>query len=235
MNLRKKLIFIVCSMLMFISFGFSGASASAATIIGFGDSNTEGSNFYSLYPNELDQRWVVQTGAINAGKSGNTIIQGYNRYRDDVLLKRPDYVTIMFGMVDMVLDESGNPATSKLDFENTLNKMVDWAESYGITPILMTEPPVHQTLFYDRYPHKKEIYNSKGGVRLWANSYNEITRKVARERGVTLIDNYANFVLKAGGATDAQLWASGLIDSTGTHMTPRGHGVVTYSVNYYSK
>lgn len=219
-----------------LSLGFIVSSASAAPILyGFGDSNTEGSNFYTLYPEQLDERWVEQTGAVNKGVSGNTITQGYNRFRNDVLYQRPDYVTIMFGTVDMTIKADGTPVTSKAVFEDTLNKMVDWSNTYGIAPILMTTPPIHQTIFYNRYADRKVFYDSVGGVRNWANSYNAIVRKVAKERNVTLVDNYANFVLKAGGATDAQLWASGLIDSTGTHMTPRGHGVVAYSVNYYTK
>lgn len=205
------------------------------TIIGFGDSNTEGSNFYDLYPDDLNSRWVVQTGAVNAGKGGNDIVEGYNRYRADVLEKRPAQTTIMFGTNDMLLDSLGNPKISKATFELNLNKMLDWAKTYGIQAILMTEPPIHEEIFYSRYPEIMYLYLEKGGIRNWANSYNEITRKVAKARGVILIDNYANFVLKAGGADDEKLLSADLIDSTGTHMTPRGHGVVTYSVNYHKK
>jgi len=203
------------------------------TLIAFGDSNTEGSNFYGLFPDDLNSRWVVQTGSVNAGVGGNDIVEGYNRYRADVLEKRPDQTTIMFGTNDMLLDALGNPKISKSIFELNLNKMIDWANTYGIQAILMTEPPIIEAIFYGRYPSMQSLYVAKGGIRWWANSYNEITRKVAKARGIKLIDNYANFVLKSGGSNDEQLSEFGLIDSTGTHMTPRGHGVVTYSVNYH--
>ncbi|MGX2959509.1 SGNH/GDSL hydrolase family protein [Peribacillus sp. JNUCC 23] len=210
-------------------------SASAAGFVAFGDSNTAGSNF-PQYGYDMNLRWVVLTGAIDAGVSGNNTNQAMNRFKKDVLDRNPNSVSIMFGQVDQVLNVNGTPSVSKAQFESNLNSMVDQLQAKGVNKILlMTNAPIHQTIYYTRYPELKPAYEAKGGVRLWANSYNEIIRKVAKEQGVILVDHYANAWVKAGGGagSDAQLSASGLIDPTGTHWTPSGHNMMTYSINYY--
>jgi len=219
-----------------------------AGFYGFGNSNTEGSNFYTLYPNDLAKRWSVLTGMANPddAQRGHNISSAYGtagaRFKSMILDKNPTSVSLMFGMVDMTLNASGVPSVSKLTFENTLNAMVDSLIAKGCKILLMTEAPVHVTTFYNRTaPEIVSQYQAKGSVRTWANSYNDIIRKVAGERGtakkVYLVDHYANAWAKAapgnGGAGDIELAASGLIDSTGTHWTPSGHNMMAYSINVY--
>jgi len=218
-----------------------------ALFIGFGNSNTEGSNFYTLYPDDLNKRWSVLTGMSNVSdvQRGHNISSAYGtggaRFKSMVLDKNPTAVSIMFGMVDMTLDAKGVPSVSKVTFENTLNAMVDSLVAKGIKVLLMTECPIHVTTFYNRTaPEIVAQYRLKGSVRTWANGYNEIIRKVAGERGtakkVYLVDHYANAWAKAGGgggAGDIELANSGLVDSTGTHWSPTGHNMMTYSINVY--
>jgi lysophospholipase L1-like esterase len=112
--------------------------------------------------------------------------------------------------------------------------MVKQLKAKKIKVLLMTSIPVQEGLYYNKYPEVKQLYANKGGIRSWLNSYNDIIRKVANKEKVYLVDHYANAVLKAGGATDAKLSASGLVDEAiGFHWTPRGHSMITYSVKHY--
>ncbi|WP_404356545.1 SGNH/GDSL hydrolase family protein [Cytobacillus firmus] len=227
----KKHIIRIIAALTLISAALP-ASASASSFIGFGDSNTEGLSFKS-YGYDLDLRWVVRTGAINAGISGNHTDQAIKRFNADVLSKNPDSVAIMFGINDGLLYDNGKPMVEKTKFERNLTYMVRELKSRKIKVLLMTNIPVQQTLYYNMYPEKKHLYAEKGGIRLWMNSYNAIIRKVAKAEGVQLVDHYANAIHKAGGAQDGKLWASGLYDRSGLHWSPRGHGMIAYSINYY--
>lgn len=220
----KKLIVFLISLLL-----VSPSLAGAQKLVGFGDSNTDGTNFNIYYQDKMAEKWIVLTNAVNAGVSGNTTEQARYRFNADVLERSPDVVTIMFGTNDAVLLPDGTPKVDKTVFESNLRYFVNELQARGIRPILMTTVPVIQSYYYTRHP--EVLYVGKGGARLWHDSYNNITRKVAEQEGVRLIDNYANAVLKAGGATDYNFNQSGLIDPTGTHFAPRGHGMVSYSIH----
>jgi lysophospholipase L1-like esterase len=227
---RKIIASILAVSILIFSAGAS--TADAARFIGFGDSNTEGLSF-TTYGYDLNKRWVVQTGAINAGVSGNHTDQAMKRFNTDVLAKNPDSVAIMFGLNDGLLYDNGQPQVSKAKFEQNLTYMVKELKARNVKVLLMTNIPVQQTLYYNMYPEKKHLYADKGGIRLWMNSYNAIIRKAAKAQGVHLVDHYANAIHKAGGAQDGKLWASGLYDPSGFHWSPRGHSMMTYSINYY--
>jgi hypothetical protein len=102
----------------------------------------------------------------------------------------------------------------------------------------MTNLPVNEGVYYKFHyatnPQFKRTYASKGGLRKWANSYNDIIHKVAKTQNVQLIDNYANAIAKASNATDSMISRSGLVDSLlGFHRSPRGRNMVAYSAKHY--
>ncbi|WP_051405097.1 SGNH/GDSL hydrolase family protein [Bacillus cihuensis] len=229
----KKMVMclIVASILLF---SVGSIKADAAGFVGFGDSNTAGT-YFTQYGYDLNTRWVIQTGAINAGISGNDTNQAMKRFTTDVLAKKPTSVSIMFGQNDGLLLNNGKPQVDKVTFEQNITSMVTQLKARNIKVLLMTSLPVQQTLYYNKYPDKKHLYADKGGIRIWLNGYNEIIRKVAKTQNVQLVDHYANAWIKAGGGagSDAQLVASGLIAPDGFHWTPKGHSMMTYSINYY--
>jgi lysophospholipase L1-like esterase len=222
----KKVTSILVSALLFYSLTSNAKASEASTVVLFGDSNTEGSNWIE---NSYDHasKWSNKlTGnvIINAGMGGDTIIEGKNRFQIDVLRHKPETVTIMFGTNDATLLPNGQPKVSKQQFEQTLNYFVDTLQQRKVKVVLMTTIPIIQAKYYERHPVR--LYIDKKGARQWHDSYNSITRKVARQQKVTLIDNYANVIRAAGGAEDSKLTRSGLIDPSGTHFTPKGAGVV---------
>jgi lysophospholipase L1-like esterase len=202
-----------------------GNELTKCTVV-FGDSNTKGANWIS---NSYDpaKKWVAKLQlsrhVINAGVAGNTTGMGKARIQK-VLDMNPETVTIMFGTNDGVLNSRCIPKTSWRQFEIDLNYFVTTFESKGINVILMTALPVIEEgegYFYSR--HNKQLYLKYGGARVFQDKYNDITRKVARERGVPLVDTYRTLLRYAGGIDTDKSWIdSKLIDSSGTHMTMYG-------------
>lgn len=208
-------------------------TSKSTVVVAFGDSNTQGTNWTQNPSYAQNEKWVTKLqktyGAVNAGIGGDTSVMGRARFQKDVLNKRPNVVTIMFGTNDAVIRANGQARVSKAEFEKNIRYFTDTLKAKKIQVILMTTPPVIQGFYYNRYDEK--LYKKYRGARLWHDSYNAIVRKVAKEKKVTLIDNYQNIIQAAGGATDRQLSNSSFIDSSGTHLTPKGADMIYQSVN----
>ncbi|MEM1502866.1 GDSL-type esterase/lipase family protein [Domibacillus sp. 8LH] len=208
-------------------------TAKSTIVVAFGDSNTQGTNWKQNPSYPQAAKWAAKLGqtytVVNSGIGGDTSVMGRDRFQQDVLNKRPDVVTIMFGTNDAVIRSNGQARVSKTKFEQNIRYFTDTLKAKKIRVVLMTTPPVVQGVFYKRYDEK--LYQKYNGARQWNDSYNAIIRKVAKEERVALIDNYQNMNLAAGGATDQKLILSGLIDSSGTHLTPKGADMIYQSVN----
>ncbi|MCY8856120.1 SGNH/GDSL hydrolase family protein [Bacillus atrophaeus] len=207
-------------------------------VVAFGDSNTRGSNWnYRDYPKA--QQWVdiLKTAErgnldiLNAGIGGQTTEDARLRFESDVLDQKPEYVFIMFGTNDAAILAQGKPRVSKTRFKENLTYFIEESKKHKINPILMTCIPIiegngkHHLFYYSRY--KSSMFQSKGGARKWHNSYNDITREVAENLNVPLVDNWKNFIKAEGGnETDEALIQSGLIDPSGNHMTPKGARII---------
>ncbi|MGK9428375.1 SGNH/GDSL hydrolase family protein [Bacillus atrophaeus] len=207
-------------------------------VVAFGDSNTRGSNWnYRDYPKA--QQWVdiLKTAErgnldiLNAGIGGQTTEDARLRFESDVLDQMPVYVFIMFGTNDAAILAQGKPRVSKTRFKENLTYFIEESRKHKIKPILMTCIPIiegngkHHLFYYSRY--KSSMFQSKGGARKWHNSYNDITREVAKNLNVPLVDNWKNFIKAEGGnETDEALIQSGLIDPSGNHMTPKGARII---------
>lgn len=217
--------------------GENGEMPPSHDIIAFGDSNTSGSYLPNEFPAYPDHNWPALAGIKNAGISGNTTASALKRFETDILNLKPSTVVMMFGINDaLIRPDTQKPQVSKAQFETNITAMVERMKAQNIQVILMTNIPVIERVYYQsqhaKNPGIEQLYAGQGGLRAWEDSYNDIIRKVAKQQQVQLIDNYANAVQKAGGATDVLLSQSGLIDPLlGIHLTPRGHLMVQFSVN----
>ncbi|RUL51762.1 SGNH/GDSL hydrolase family protein [Lysinibacillus antri] len=235
MKKSKKLLVILMGLGFFISFlpncNIVMGKSEYKRIVAFGDSNTQGSN-WNLYKYNEKTKWVNQIGQTvsvhNAGIAGETTEDAKRRFQKDVLDKKPEVVTIMFGTNDAVLTSKTQAKVSKTQFEKNLNYFVTTLKKQGTQVILMTTIPVVEQKFYQR--HDKQLYSQHKGVRAFQNDYNDIVRKVAKEQNVPLVDIYRTIVEKAHGSSDKSLMSSGLIDQTGTHFTPNGANVIYQEV-----
>lgn len=211
---------MVLSALSILNIKEAEAAAPPTTV--FGDSNTAGSN-WPEYGYDDNKRWAVLLGktrtVVNKGVGGNTTGMGLNRM-NEVLQSKPKTVTIMFGTNDAVLNSKSIPKTSLRQYEINLNKMIDTFQSKKINVVLLTALPLVEQEYYKR--HNKNLYLKYGGARAFHDKYNEVTRKVAGQQRVPLMDTYKTFLRFSGGATDTLLVKSGLVDPSGNHMTPYG-------------
>jgi lysophospholipase L1-like esterase len=141
--------------------------ASADKLVCFGDSVTAG------YGVPEGQSYCDRFGGIDAGVGGDTTRTGRLRFQRDVLARRPDVVTIAFGLGDSYFDARNVPLS---EYRANIRYFVETLKDRGIRPILVT-PNVT--------------------MRYWANisvwPYVQELRSVAHNQKVDLVDAYREF------------------------------------------
>lgn len=148
----------------------------------------------------------VEFTAINAGVSGNTTVDALARLEKDVLSRKPDLVTIMFGLND----------TTRVpleDYRANLKSIIAQCRAAGAEVVLCTPNSVTDTP--DR-PTSKLL------------EYCAVVREVAASDKVTLADCYNAF--EAIRTKKAQEWAFLMSDEI--HPNMDGHRELARSIAY---
>ncbi len=184
-----------------------------ATIICFGDSvtglyyHTGGLRTYTdmlgialkkTYPN-------AKINMINAGISGNTTVDALSRIEKDVLDKKPDLVTIMFGLNDMV-------RVSIDDYKLNLIEIISKCRKAGTEVILCTP---NSTITTDGRPSEK------------LDSYCAVVRAVSKEQDVILCDTFQAFDKVKN--EDYRTWRLKLSDEI--HPNMAGHKLIAEQIS----
>lgn len=220
--IKKTLLTGLAIAALSLTLSVNAFAAETNLTVGFGDSNTANSN-WPEFGYDDSKKWMNVLGqtrpVINKGVGGNTTGAMLNRINDVIALK-PTTTTVMAGTNDAVLSPGFIPKTSWRQFEINLNSIVNKLQAAGSNVVLMTTIPIIEEEYYKR--HDINLYLKYGGARKFHDAYNDITRRVAAEQGVPLLDTYKVFLRFAGGETDYALCKSNLIDPTGTHMQPYG-------------
>jgi len=172
-------------------------------IVAFGDSITNGvgpagmteaDTFRDIVRRELTERLDSKVEVVNAGVNGDIVPLAIKRLKRDVLDRKPNIVTIMFGGNEAGFyrpETNGfadTPRVSRDEFKATLVKIVDRIRAAKITVVLMTCPPMTE-----RYWGMKLEPYPKNGINFLVKDYAQAMRDVAREKGVELIDVYRAF------------------------------------------
>ena len=179
---------------------------------------TEADTFRDIVRRELTERLGSKVEVINAGVNGDIVTLAIERLKGDVLDRKPDIVTIMFGG-----NEAGfyrpetdgfadTPRVGRDEFKATLDKVVDRLRAEGITVVLMTCPPMT-----DRYGGMHLVPYQKHGINFLVKDYAQTMRDVAAEKGVELIDVYRAF---QQNPSTRDYFPDGL------HPDARGHRVI---------
>jgi lysophospholipase L1-like esterase len=232
--MKKTLLSLLIIGLMSLAMSTEAKGRQNNLTVLFGDSNTAGSVWEE---NQYDpaKKWSskleLTRPVLNSGVGGNTTGMAKSRV-NSIIKKKPKTVTIMFGTNDAVLNEKFIPKTSLRQFEKDLNYFVDTFKANGINVVLMTAVPVVEEgegNFYSR--HDRNLYLKYGGAREFQNKYNDVTRKVAKQKGVPLVDTYKTFLRYSKNTnTDEAIVKSGLMDNSGTHMSMYGAEILYRSV-----
>ncbi|MFH1266649.1 MAG: SGNH/GDSL hydrolase family protein [Planctomycetota bacterium] len=196
-------------------------------IVAFGDSITNGvglkavtekDTFRDLVRRELTERLGTTVEVVNAGVNGDIVTLAVERLNRDVLDRKPDVVTIMFGGNEAGFyrpETNGfaeTPRVSREEFQATVAKIVDRIRAAGITVVLMTCPPMTE-----RYWGMNLKPYQEHGINFLVKDYAQAMRDVAAEKKVELVDVYRAFQ-EAPATLD--------YFPDGLHPDPRGHRVI---------
>lgn len=122
-------------------------------IICFGDSITARKEGYSspILTSKLKEK-MPNYKLINAGVSGNTTEQAMFRFNKDVLSKRPDVVTVLFGANDSAIHKL-------VDLETFKRNISLFTKQIGPEKTILISPaPVDETLQPNRSNERMEQY-----------------------------------------------------------------------------
>lgn len=181
-------------------------------LVVFGDSITAMGSWGSSSASELN------TYFYNAAIGGITTAQGIERFPSFVPKQHPDFVTILFGMNDLIMVSKNTPRVSLEQFYNNLVTLVNMVKEINATPILLTTNPLNPTLFWNAQGQKKEDYEVTNGDPLaWLDKYNDVTRQVAKDKDVWLVDMRSVF--------SPTRYATYLSD--GIHLNSKGNELFT--------
>ena len=159
------------------------------------------------YPPRLQK--LLGVTVSNDGNSGERTTEGLPRLQRDVVQIRPDYTVLLEGTNDIL---AGDDADRAID---NLRGMIHAVRTAGAVPILGTITP---------FCCETEKLRPR-----WATlAFDDALRKLAEDRGVTLIDFYSAFA----GAHDALYEGSwGLIHAPeGVHPTAAGYDAMAAAI-----
>jgi lysophospholipase L1-like esterase len=159
------------------------------------------------YPPRLQQ--LLGVTVVNDGNSGERTTEGLPRLRRDVTEIRPDYTILLEGTNDILGGDDSNRAI------DNLRAMIHAVRTAGAVPILGTITPFCCETEKLR-PRSKTL------------AFDDEVRRLAADRGVTLIDFYSAFA----GGHDAPYEASwGLIHiPEGVHPTAAGYDAMAAAI-----
>jgi lysophospholipase L1-like esterase len=155
---------------------------------------TEADTFRDIVRRELSEGFGSKVEVVNAGVNGDIVTLVTERLKRDVLDRKPDLVTIMFGgnEAGFYRPETGGfadtPRVARDDFKSALCKIVDRLRAEGILVVLMTCPPMTE-----RYWGMHLDAYQKHGINFLVKDYAQVMRDVAAEKRVELIDVYRLF------------------------------------------
>ena len=174
--------------------------------------------FRNIVGRELADRLPFKVEVFNAGVNGDIATLAIRRLKRDVLDRKPDIVTIMFGGNEAGFyrpETKGFVDTPRVDrdkFREAISKIAARCRDEGITVVLMTCPPMTE-----RYWGMHLAPYQKHGVNFLVKDYAQIMRDVAAEMHVELIDVYQTF---------QQDQSTLAFFPDGLHPDARGHRVI---------
>ena len=187
-------------------------------VVLFGDSMVKGVGVDSTdtFGYKLAQQ-LDESGAtisfVNAGKVADRTDIGLARMQQDVVVKRPDVVLIMYGAFDAMVDSGQTKARVPLNvFEKQVTQIVSFLKGIDVTPILMTSPPVGMAPSMDREPY------ASAGPNFLLKIYMEKCRKLAQASRIPLVDHYQAWMDMEEKGVDLNT-----LRLDGFHPNPLGH------------
>ncbi len=145
----------------------------------------------------------------NRGISGNTVRHLSERWEDDVIAERPDWLSVMIGINDVwrTFDSGGEGAVDIDEYGATYRRLLAEAVARTGCRLIVAEPYVIES---DR----------SEPMRTRMDTYGQVARDIATEFGAILIPTQAAFD-RALESTPADAWADDRI-----HPNLEGHAII---------
>jgi len=153
-----------------------------SNLVVFGDSLTALGSWGESVAEELNMYY------FNGAMGGITSAQGLGRFPAFVANREPDFVTLCFGMNDMLMTAADTPKVSIEQFKKNLLKMVEMVRELGAVPIIVTTNPLVNDVFFASQGQDSSLYANIGTPLEWLDKYNEAAREVAKESDCLLAD-----------------------------------------------
>lgn len=163
------------------------------------------------------------TGGINSGR-------GLERFEAFVAAQRPDFVTLSFGMNDLLMCGKNEPQVDPVAFKANMKALCERVTALGAVPILLTVSYLNEEVFWTAQAQDKSHYTDVGTPLQWLDTYNANVRALAEEQGIDLVDirkacdDYAvtEFLCPDGihlGDKGNDVYAAAITDYLLTHFT----------------
>ncbi len=163
---------------------FTPAPLDNAMLVVFGDSITALGEWGKTVAQNCNMRY------FNGAKGAITSEEGLARFDTFVASRDPDYVTLCFGMNDLLMVSTNTPKVTPEQFKLNMKKLVEKTVEAGAVPILLTTNSIDYAKFYIAQGQSEAMYGGRD-IKEWVDTYNEMTRQVAAETGYPLIDLFA--------------------------------------------
>lgn len=163
---------------------FTPAPLDNALLVVYGDSITALGEWGKTVAQNCNMRF------FNGAKGGITSAEGLARFDAFVASRNPDYVTLCFGLNDLLMTAVNTPKVTPEQFKLNMKKLVEKTVDAGAVPILLTTNSIDYAKFYSAQGQSESMYGGRD-IREWVDTYNEMTREVAAETGYPLIDLFA--------------------------------------------
>lgn len=154
---------------------------------------------------------------INVGIGGERTDQALERFDRDVVAKKPDIITIMYGANDSYVDPGKTaPRISPEEFRQNLLKLVERSQAVGIRVVLMTEP---------RWGAKPAPNGLGEHPNIRLEHFMILAREVARAKMLPLVDHFAEWTRREEEGLNLVTVTTDLL-----HPNPAGHRLMADSI-----
>lgn len=157
----------------------------------------------------------VKIEVIGAGISGHKSNDMLARLENDVLSKKPQWMTLSCGVNDVWHGERG---VALPDYQKNITAIVDKAQAANIKVIILTSTMIHEN---PETPENKKLA-----------AYNDFLRKLAKEKKCLLADLNADMqaAIAEAAKTQPKPANGNYLTSDGVHMAPAGDRMMATGV-----
>ena len=162
---------------------------------------------------------------FNGARGGITSAEGLLRFNTFVKSRDPDFVTLCFGMNDLLMTAKDTPKCTPEAFKRNMKKLVEKVRELGAIPLIVTTNPLDVDVFYQSQGQSPDLYGGRD-ILEWLDTYNEAAREVANELSCDLIDVRA--------ACD-EYSVKQVVKADGIHLSDIGNKVFADTISAYLK